>query len=116
MFHVRDDRLLTAFPLSASAEFGTHPSLIGSRTPVEIVTAERERRDNGECETGDRIFLATDALAQWFLKQHEEKRQPWHTVLAVCQQSTDAFADWIKTMRDLRDIRNDDVTLVVIDI
>ena len=80
------------------------------------MTAERENHCNGECQPGDRFFLATDALAHWFLTQHEEKRQPWHTVLAACQQSADTFVAWIEALRDERDIRNDDVTLVIIDV
>ena len=116
LFQVRDDQLLTAFPLIAASEFSNQPSLIGSRTPVDVVTAERERFCHGECRSGDRFFLATDALAHWVLKQHEQGAQPWQTILTACQPPADTFAAWIETLRDAHEIRNDDVTLIVIDV
>lgn len=116
LFQVRDDRLLTTFPLARSADFDIQPNLLGSRSPVDVVTTELERWRVGDYQMGDRFFLATDAIAHWFMKQYEEKQRPWQTIATVCQQSEDAFADWIESLRDERDIHNDDVTLVIIDV
>ena len=116
LFQLRDDQLVSKFPLTASAEFGIQPSLLGSRTPVEVVVAERTCNCLGECRTGDHFFLATDALAHWFLQQQEAGRQPWQTILAMSQPATDSFSVWIETLRDSGAIRNDDITLVIIDV
>ena len=92
------------------------PLLLGSRTPADVVTGELQRRASGKWRSGDRFFLATDALAQWFLKQIEDQGRPWETLAAVCEGDEEGFAAWIDTLRDEKEIRNDDVTLLVIDV
>ena len=76
----------------------------------------------------------TDALAQWFLLQTERADKPWQTMGTFSpieqdqaphgakeekSEAGDApagnpFADWIERLRDQGDLRNDDVTLLVI--
>jgi hypothetical protein len=57
----------------------------------------------------------TDALAQWFLEGCERGAKPWNQLEEFASSGSDeAFADFIETLRDQREIRNDDVTLVVV--
>lgn len=112
LFHLREGRLLRAFPLDRSADFGTAPALVCSRPPAPQTRRPRRNSALGEWQPGDRLLLATDALAQWFLQQVEADRSPWEEVGRL--ETDAAFADWVGRLRDHEGMRNDDVTLVSI--
>jgi hypothetical protein len=110
LFQIRDDELCATFPLDNSTDFDNQPSLLGSRTPAEFALA-REKWKTGECEPGNRFLLVTDALAQWLLSQHERAERPWRQ---LWDQTEESFAAWIESLRNAREIRNDDVTVVAV--
>lgn len=118
IMHVRHDSLLKAFPLTSSNEFGNQPVLVGSRgNPVEQMQ-QRQQRAQGHWETGDAFFLMTDALAQWFLHTCEQGRKPWrafHKLLAAHAADT-LFQHFVHELRDKEGLRNDDVTLITIEL
>jgi len=77
-----------------------------------------ERRDAGEWEIGDKFFLMTDAMAAWFLSLYEEGARPWEN-LDVCLsngQNHTAFITLVDELRETRALRNDDLTLISIDV
>lgn len=108
LFQVRGDVLLSAFPVERPDHFGARPDLIGSRGhgPVNLVRAE------GTLSAGDSVLLMSDALAQWFLTEHEAGRKP-RTMLDAL--TDDSFTAWVDLLRTTRRLKNDDVTLLVID-
>jgi hypothetical protein len=61
LFQVRRESLVEAFPLGCAGDFGSTPWLLGAR--AEGHHAVRRR---GDGQPGDRLWLMTDALAQWF--------------------------------------------------
>ena len=60
----------------------------------------------------------TDALAQWFLRQSETEKKPWEAIakLLALPGKESPFAAWIEERRDREGMRNDDVTLMVVDV
>jgi hypothetical protein len=113
LFQVHAGEKARSFPVSRSSEFGNQPGLIGSRGgpgPLPVW-------DAGSLLAGDRLLLMTDALAQWFLRVHEEGRRPWDELAAVLSpgQPESAFAAWIEDLRRGEEMRNDDVTLLAIE-
>ncbi|HEX5272936.1 MAG TPA: protein phosphatase 2C domain-containing protein, partial [Gemmataceae bacterium] len=111
LFQVRGDCLLASFPLGRSADFGNRPRLIGSRPFAE---AETHAEGRGEWEAGDRFLLMTDALAQWFLRRHEAGERPWQELGALSEG--ERFAEWVDERRRGDGLRNDDVTVVMVDV
>jgi hypothetical protein len=113
LFHVRDGRRVRAFPVRRSSDFGNQPRLIGSREGP----APAAERCSGLMQPGDRFFLMTDALAQWFLYTRESGERPWEAVvsLASAVQPAAAFAAWIEELRAHGGLRNDDVTLLIVE-
>jgi hypothetical protein len=116
LFQTRGGRLHHAFPLVSSHEFGTNPWLVGSRGCDAESVEKRTRRVEADWQPGDRLWLMTDALAKWFLEQVEVGGRPWEELdrllLAPAPQS--AFADWVTALRDAGRLRNDDVTLMLL--
>jgi Protein phosphatase 2C len=112
LFQVRGSQLRQAFPVGHSATFGNQPALLCSRSTAAGGKVKRVRLEADWC-AGDRMLLITDALAQWFLRNVEENRKPWHDLLGM--RSQEQFAVRVQALRDAKEIRNDDATLVVID-
>jgi hypothetical protein len=113
LFHVRGGRLHVAYPLGESADFDTSPGLLGSCDTDPDVIVAHVRLANGSVAEGDDFFVCTDALAAWFLARAEEGGHPWETLRDLTDAS---FADWVSLVRRTGELRNDDVTLVHVDI
>jgi hypothetical protein len=110
LFHVREEACKASFPLGQSSEFNNRPHLLGSRGRGTTQLRSKRQQLQGDWQPGDVLFLMTDALAQWFLKKVEQRRQPWKDLNGL--RTSDQFAQWVDQVRRLGDLRNDDVTLV----
>lgn len=66
LFHIRENRVLTAFPLEKAAQFDNKPALLCS-IPGNSRIAEGKMLRQGEWRPGDVFFIMSDALAGWFL-------------------------------------------------
>ena len=113
LFVVRGGRLSLSFPLDDAAQFDNNPALICSNPDNAGDLWEGVRKHGGECEAGDLFILATDALACWFLAQNAAGEKPWETLLALGPAEWDA---WVEEQRREGLMRNDDTTLVVIEV
>ncbi|MBW3537066.1 MAG: protein phosphatase 2C domain-containing protein [Actinobacteria bacterium] len=113
LFQVRDGELLSAFPIKSSSEFDSTPKLVPSRTchtDKVLAAADVER---GEWHSGDTFFLATDAVAASFLAAYESGSAPWEALAAV---GPEAFPAFVASLRNDRSLRNDDVTVMRIEV
>jgi len=112
LFQVRNDALFRAFPLDRAEQFGNRPLLLSSNPVNNQRVWDEVQFDEGDCQIDDIFFLVTDALAHWFLVQHEAGAKPWAT---LCDLNTqEDFDSLIVHLRQERLIRNDDVTLIII--
>ena len=101
-----------------SAEFGSSPRLLstsGAGTllrggdPVTVLS--------GEWRPRDAFYLATDALAQWVLAEHEQGRPPWELLRELGDDGTAAPFDSIVTrLRTEHGMKNDDTTLLRVEV
>ena len=114
LFHTRGGRVLAVFPVESSTAFGSRPPLLGSRPNGPEPEREQAR---GRYRPGDRFLMMTDALAQWFLARDEQGECPAEDVVALLASEGPeaAFADWVGDRRG-KGLRNDDVTLLVVDL
>ena len=114
LFIVRNANLTQSFPLQNAAQFNNHPPLICSNPARNAGLWPHVQLLNGHCRPGDLIILASDALACWILQQHESGRPPWPTLLSL--KSPAQWQEWLQTQRHHRTIRNDDTTLITVQI
>lgn len=115
LFQVRDNELLRKFPVEKSEEFGNRPFLICSKAVLNDKLIEACRVAEGDFRVGDVFYLMTDALACWFIKNDEANNHPWVT-LSSFNADFDAFQKWVDGLRDWNSIKNDDVTLVSVEV
>jgi hypothetical protein len=112
LFQIRKDTLVRAFPLVHSKEFSNHPELLGSRAGEKTASRTKRKRCDGDWQKGDLLMMMTDALAQWFLEQVEKGETPWKTLVGT--PTNTALAEKLEELLDRKELRNDDVTLLVI--
>ena len=139
LLHTRGGTLLHAFPLDRSEQFHNFPKLVGSRMPVEAVLARQTLWLDGCGQPGDRLWMMTDALSQFCLGAIEaggNPRDELESLLAgdlgllppACGREAagegklqpdalnDRFFAWIEGLRGAGRLRNDDVTLLAIEL
>ena len=127
LMHTRAGVLLHAFPLQSPLQFGNQPHLVGSRMPADEVRQRQMFWADGLGQPGDRLWAMTDALAQWSLAAQENGDNPWSELEPLLARPTlpaaagwaggegGLFAEWIQRLRDSRQLKNDDVTLLAIE-
>jgi hypothetical protein len=115
LFQVRDEQLVSAFPLDDAAAFSASPALAGSRNRDLAQLSAHTVLASGSCMPGDQVFLATDALAAWFLAEVGRGARPWTRLRDFAGRGQEEFAPWVEKQRSEHRMRNDDVALVHID-
>jgi hypothetical protein len=112
LFHLRDGRLLVPFPLDDPAQFDTSPDLIPTEAPNQDRASPVLRSAEGDVRQSDVFILATDALACWALGT--QAKDPWQTLTAV--RDDGAFEQLVAILRKEQAVRNDDMTLLVVEV
>ncbi len=114
---VRQDSVVASFPVKDSAAFGNTPALLCSREDRSNVWRDA-KRTMGKWQHGDRFFLMTDALAQWFLRRQEQGKKPWDSLTCrlAAPKATPVMTAYVKQLREQEEMKNDDVTLMLIEL
>jgi hypothetical protein len=117
LFQVRGDDMIFSFPIQKSNEFSNSPYLLTTKNndDTELKTYLKEAK--GKIEKGDYLILMSDALAYWFASENEKAGRPWETFLVLLiDNSKNVFEDWLNEKRRVKQIKNDDTTLLIIEI
>ena len=112
LFVVRDDRLAAAFPLADGDGFDNTPPLLPTATHVGGPGTNDLRTATGIAEPGDAFYLMSDALAHWFLADHDRGDKPWLALDGV--RTPRDFDRFVSASRESHALKNDDVTLMTI--
>jgi hypothetical protein len=110
LFVVREGRLKYGFPKTRSRQYDDRPALLTTAEPEAEKPRPAVLRFETALQPGDRCFVASDALACWFLQEHEARRRPWEGIPAEPEE----FAPWLKRLRESGAMKNDDVTLLTV--
>ena len=114
LFVVRGGRLQQAFPFERAEQFNNSPVLLSSIARANADVWSGVQATEGELRAKDQLLLMTDALAQWFLVEAELGRRPWAALDKVA--TPEAFAELMQFLRRGGALRNDDVTLVRLEV
>ena len=111
LFQVSDGHLVKALPLTRSADFDVHPPLLSTQRNVNVRSIGQLVADDGTWQTGDRFFLLTDAIAQWFLRECERGEAPWDFLGSL---GDEPFITFVRDAQAQGLMRSDDVTVFMI--
>lgn len=117
VFQTRGSTPVARFPIETSTSFLCRPHLLAS-IPIDgdVIAAQLLTRQ-GSWVQGDYFYLMSDALACWFLRGFEDGADPGEPLrqLASSHGAQD-FSAWIADLRGQGAIRNDDTTVLVIEV
>lgn len=116
LVQVRGDAIFKAFPLTDSASFNNRPNLLASSSKQNGNESELVLNADGVYGCDDAFFLMTDALACWFFREHEQGNKPWILLKDLDTQGNVSFEKFIADLRASGRMKNDDVTLLRVDI
>ncbi|MBU2009126.1 MAG: protein phosphatase 2C domain-containing protein [Chloroflexi bacterium] len=117
VFQVRGEALIGKFPMDHSTQFDIQPFLLSSGPAGNRRFPEVLRRSQGDWHRDDRFYLMTDALACWFLRTYEAGDNPWAIPRDLDTRDAPlSFTEWMGELRGKKQLRNDDITLIRIDI
>jgi hypothetical protein len=111
LFLVRDGALLRSWPFEASEAFTNRPALVSSRPDHTLPPPETA---TGTWQPQDTFLLATDAVAAWLLGGHTpESSGALVGPPGVADWNQENFQRNVAAARGKGDLRNDDVTVLV---
>ena len=117
LFCVRDGKLDLCFPIESSTDFNNRPFLISSNQERNKSLLESKRFYQSEWYAHDIFLIMTDALACWFLKEYEAGNSPWCSFPFVSHDGEEvSFESWVDSLRNAKKMKNDDVTLMQIEV
>ncbi|GIW91336.1 MAG: hypothetical protein KatS3mg109_1768 [Pirellulaceae bacterium] len=117
LVQIRGGGVLARFPLADSAAFNNRPHLLSSNPDHNDRIVDHLRRMEGAWQPGDAFYLMTDALACWFMRELEGGGTPWHILRDFDTSGKPMpFREWLESLRAQGKIRNDDVTLLRVDV
>lgn len=118
LLHVRENQLLSSFPIAKSEDFNNSPALICSHDFAAVDAQMQKMTLKGEWKDGDAFFLLSDALACWALKRQENFQDA-----ADVLQNIETQEDLNRLVDEERQLilddgrpamKNDDVTLLCV--
>jgi len=111
-WRIEGEQNINMFPKLLPEEFGNFPSSICHLPKTWKNLEQKTLKQQISFEGHLQIVLCTDAFACWLATEINSNVPAWHELF---QLSESKFNDLIKALREQKDIRNDDVTLVIID-
>jgi hypothetical protein len=116
LVQVRANEILKAFPLAESASFTNCPILLCSAPVFNENGRDLIMAASGSWGCDDIFLLMTDALACWFFKECEQGDRPWNILRDLDTEGHISFDELVSDLRSDGRMKNDDVTLVRIDV
>ena len=110
--HVRSDGFRLAFPIEDPEAFGNDPVLIPAEQDAGTMLPDA-KCDGADIYDGDRLYMLTDAVAAWFLRERVAGGKPWLQLDEVLDARCESAAKvWADGERDAGRMKNDDITVL----
>lgn len=116
LVQVRNDQVIVKFPIKHSSRFDTMPYLLASKPSYNTKLRENLVSSHGDIQPDDTFYLMTDAFACWFMMADEQGLAPWVELRNLSTIDQRGFAELVDRLRARRELRNDDSTLIRLDI
>jgi len=116
LVQIRKNSILDSFPFKNSISFNNHPNLLGSLIFFNESSDRLISHHVGTWGSDDVFFLMTDALACWFFRSYEQGQEPWNILSNLDAERKVSFESFVVGLRSTGAIKNDDVTLVCINV
>lgn len=115
LFHLRNGRVLRAFPLSDPESFDRSPYLLATTPTMDCRLRDHLRVAWGMARPGDVLALCTDALARYVVENTPLGEDLVSRLLCGSRPaSRSVFREFVERERTVGSMRNDDVALLLV--
>ena len=99
--------------MSMTEQFSNAPDLVSTNSLHRVRL--NQRSTTGTWQKGDYFLIASDALADWLIRNLVAQKTTW---TAVHDQMTSLvrFQNWIRALRKHNLIKNDDTSLICLSV
>jgi hypothetical protein len=115
LFHVRAARVVGQVPALSAEDFGINPDGLFTKPEARNRMRAALKISTGKLQLGDALYLATDALAAWLAERSAiDGGQCWQELAAL--EHPAEFQRFVAIERNSRRMKNDDITLLRVQI
>jgi serine/threonine protein phosphatase PrpC len=118
LFVFRGRKMQNAFPIPTAEGFGNTPFLISTELHKNQTSEPFFSQLTISLLPSDILILGTDAISQWILQGIEHKNYPVDQLIDLLNHESGppAFKTWLDEKRETGNIKNDDTTIILIQI
>lgn len=109
LFKIKNGQITDFFPLQNSSEFNYSPHLICS---ISDSYKSHIKTMSGILGKGESLLMATDSVSKWISQRYE--MDPDENILTVLPQNSVQIKEFFSREIDAGNMKNDDLTLLVI--
>lgn len=101
-FIIRDNKLISAFPLVDASQFNNTPDLIASDKGQNITLPKKIINFETDIQQGDLLLMASDAFSAWFLSEVKKNNKPWNFIKEIydddlrVQEKKRLYKNWLQ--------------------
>jgi len=114
LVHARGNELMDSFPISNSTLFGSAPILAPSAAATNSHASNEIAVSSGRLESGDEVFLLSDAIASWYLRLSEQSdastRDQFGELLN--DNNRHGLEEFLELQRTSGRLKNDDIAII----
>jgi len=116
-FQVRNEKLVTSGPITNAADFGNNPYLVATNKMGPLKRGQPHVDVmSGTWECRDSFYLCSDALAQWICEEIAQGRPPWQLLREIGGEGVAPFPQIVTLLREKHGMKNDDTTLLRVEV
>ncbi|BCY18871.1 hypothetical protein hrd7_27200 [Leptolinea sp. HRD-7] len=118
LFIAHNHSIYLSLPLQNPSEFNNSPVLIPSKIEKMDSIKGKIYTARGSLKRGDQLILATDAMASWIMRKTVTDLSEYQSMVRKIKDvNRDSdFSEWINSLRKNGEIRNDDTSVIYIEL
>ena len=118
LFIAHNHTIYLSLPMQDVSEFNNSPILIPSKSEKMESIKGKTQTARGSLLRGDQLILASDAISSWIMRKPMKNMEEYlEMVRTVKKQGNESgFSAWINNLRRQGELRNDDTSLIFIEL
>ncbi len=118
LFIARNREFFLSLPIQDHRQFSLSPVLIPSKSEKIDSIKGCIQTARGSLKMGDQLLLGSDAISSWLMRRNQEEQLEFLKMLLSTKKSfsSGVFENWIKDQRRKKEIKNDDTSLIFIEL
>ncbi len=118
LFIAHNHKIYLSLPLQNPSEFNNSPVLIPSKSEKMDSIKGKIHMARGSLKRGDQLILASDAMASWIMRKPATNPSDYQNMVRVIKDTGNSpqFSGFINTLRKNGEIRNDDTSIIYIEL